>query len=336
MVHAKTKKIRHLGYFFAVAMITGTAIFPGIASTAANVTFSTDTAVVMTGPGINLTTQAGSIADTFTLNTSTIDLVIDMGNSVILIDSNKGQFNNNGGVNNCHLLNDQNIVTFTGPLTVTVTPSTVVCVPDSIGWGGGIISVIPKALPQYSKLDFIINSGSQAVTTNILGIIMNADPRYVSGYAISLDKNFVNASLIKYTPTTTLTLPQQYGTYTVYLKYYSITGNASEVISHTIEYQASKTAPKTPTIINALKQTNYFFKRNLSAGMTGADVKKLQKYLNANGFIVDKAGIGSPGKESNYFGLLTKKAVIKFQKANKITPAVGYVGPVTRKIINSK
>ena len=72
------------------------------------------------------------------------------------------------------------------------------------------------------------------------------------------------------------------------------------------------------------------FARNLELGMTGADVKALQQWLNANGYRVAGSGYGSPGNETTRFGGATKAALIKFQKANGITPAVGYFGPKTR------
>jgi peptidoglycan hydrolase-like protein with peptidoglycan-binding domain len=50
--------------------------------------------------------------------------------------------------------------------------------------------------------------------------------------------------------------------------------------------------------------------------MTNPDVLQLQKYLNAQGFFVAQSGAGSIGKETNYFGLLTYKALIKFQEAH--------------------
>ena len=93
----------------------------------------------------------------------------------------------------------------------------------------------------------------------------------------------------------------------------------------------SNTAPEIVQTVNS-----YSFKRDLKLGMKGEDVKELQKYLNANGFVIDTTGVGSPGKESDRFGLLTKKAIIKFQKANGISPAVGYFGPMTRKLLTEK
>lgn len=77
------------------------------------------------------------------------------------------------------------------------------------------------------------------------------------------------------------------------------------------------------------------FNRDLKYGMANTDVKKLQKYLNNNGFTVAVKGSGSPGKEVTNFGSLTKKALIKFQKAKKITPANGIFSGATRKYVNS-
>lgn len=81
--------------------------------------------------------------------------------------------------------------------------------------------------------------------------------------------------------------------------------------------------------------TGYQFTKNLTLGSTGADVKALQQFLNANGFQVSASGAGSPGNESMYFGPATRAALAKFQAANGISPAVGYFGPLTRAKVNS-
>ena len=77
------------------------------------------------------------------------------------------------------------------------------------------------------------------------------------------------------------------------------------------------------------------FKVNLKKGMTHPDVKKLQVFLNENGFTVAKTGAGSKGNETDFFGTLTQNAVIRFQIARKINPAVGYFGPITRGVVNA-
>lgn len=74
----------------------------------------------------------------------------------------------------------------------------------------------------------------------------------------------------------------------------------------------------------------FTFTKNLSMGIVHADVKVLQQYLNAKGFTVALTGPGSKGNETTRFGVATKNALIKYQKAMKINPAIGYFGAVTR------
>jgi peptidoglycan hydrolase-like protein with peptidoglycan-binding domain len=77
------------------------------------------------------------------------------------------------------------------------------------------------------------------------------------------------------------------------------------------------------------------FTRSLKLGMTGPDVKALQVFLNNRNFKVAISGPGSPNNETTYFGPATRTALIKFQSANGITPAVGYFGPITMKKANT-
>ncbi|MDD3285857.1 MAG: peptidoglycan-binding domain-containing protein [Patescibacteria group bacterium] len=87
--------------------------------------------------------------------------------------------------------------------------------------------------------------------------------------------------------------------------------------------------------ITTTRQT-FKFKNDLKLGMTNTDVKELQKFLNSNGFLVAANGVGSPGQESTYFGGMTRAALAKFQKANNISPALGFFGPITRKLVEEK
>lgn len=81
------------------------------------------------------------------------------------------------------------------------------------------------------------------------------------------------------------------------------------------------------------------FSRDLKLGDRGADVRLLQQILNRDiETRVAGSGIGSPGLESDYFGALTKAAVIKFQykyRAEVLYPvgllgSTGYVGSMSR------
>lgn len=84
-------------------------------------------------------------------------------------------------------------------------------------------------------------------------------------------------------------------------------------------------------IVSTLANIN----RNLKILMRGEDVRLLQQFLNAQGFIVAKRGMGSVGKESTVFGPATKQALMRFQIKNKITPAAGYFGPKTKAFIKT-
>lgn len=88
-----------------------------------------------------------------------------------------------------------------------------------------------------------------------------------------------------------------------------------------------------PVVLPAIHK--FIFTRNLFLGMTGADVKALQQYLNSNGFLVTQKGAGSPGHETTYFGAATRQGLLRFQKAVQIPGATGLLGSVTRKYINS-
>ena len=78
------------------------------------------------------------------------------------------------------------------------------------------------------------------------------------------------------------------------------------------------------------------FNRSLSTGSSHSDVVRLQKLLNSDPDTrVSASGAGSPGKETNFFGSLTKKAVQKFQMKYGVVksssdPGYGLVGPKTR------
>jgi len=76
-----------------------------------------------------------------------------------------------------------------------------------------------------------------------------------------------------------------------------------------------------------IKETSLQLKTQLKEGMSSEDVKLLQEFLASDPEIYPE------GKITGYFGLLTKKAVERFQKQACIS-TVGNVGPQTLKRIN--
>lgn len=86
------------------------------------------------------------------------------------------------------------------------------------------------------------------------------------------------------------------------------------------------------------------FSRLLGQGMQGEDVRQLQKLLNKDPETrIAEYGVGSPGNETMYFGLGTKRALIKFQEkyaAEILVPSgfsvgTGFFGSKTREKIMS-
>jgi hypothetical protein len=91
----------------------------------------------------------------------------------------------------------------------------------------------------------------------------------------------------------------------------------------------------TPGVGAAPATAPVLFTTYLTLGITDPQVLALQKYLNSHGYPVALSGVGSAGNETSFFGSFTKAAVIKYQKANNIAPAIGNVGPLTRASLNA-
>ena len=89
----------------------------------------------------------------------------------------------------------------------------------------------------------------------------------------------------------------------------------------------------TPNLV-ATTTTTSPFTRDLYLYREGPDVKQLQVFLNTHGYPLIAQGPGAPGAETEMFGRLTLEALVRFQTANHITPAVGYFGPKTRALVN--
>lgn len=108
----------------------------------------------------------------------------------------------------------------------------------------------------------------------------------------------------------------------------SFNADASVIASVRASLQGVTTGSATSAAVHV-------FKANLTTGSLGSEVKVLQQYLNARGYTVAASGAGSLGNETTTFGNATRAALVKYQKAHNITPAVGYFGPKTRAAISA-
>ncbi len=226
--------------------------------------------------------------------------------------------------------------TSTPDATFTTSSCPVVASSSSGSSTAHYITVVPSSSSTSSggaaPLDFTINGGAQTTASPALTIRFNANPATVTGYAISLDQSLPEG-IRTYVPTTTFTLPAKAGKYTLYVKFFSTTGNPSALLSHTITYQAGS-----GTSASVAK-----FSRTLSLGARGQDVALLQAFLNAHGFVIAQSGPGSPGNETTFYGKGTMAAVRAFQEAHmaEILTPLGYTkgtgtfGPSTIRIVLS-
>jgi hypothetical protein len=201
-----------------------------------------------------------------------------------------------------------------------------------------------------------INSGNKTATNAnvILNLKAGTD---TSRMAISNAADFIGAGQENYAPSkawnlcwknsilqTPSTCPS--GTYTVYAKYYTPWGTASNVVSDSIVLKTGANITSSNQISNQTANQislNQPFTKDLRFGNINTDVKRLQIFLNQDPTTqIAKTGIGSSGKETNIFGYLTKAAVIKFQEkyaSDILTPngfkkGTGIVSKYTRAKIN--
>lgn len=103
--------------------------------------------------------------------------------------------------------------------------------------------------------------------------------------------------------------------------------NIPGLITTSAGNQATPVAQQPVSQGRVLGESTVRFNANMGRGARGGDVKALQLMLQEEGFF--------SGSATGFFGPLTQKALVKFQKANNINPT-GFLGPLTRAKINSK
>ncbi len=113
----------------------------------------------------------------------------------------------------------------------------------------------------------------------------------------------------------------------------------SPVVTNVTTTPASQPVAETPSNVVV---TNGNFSKDLWIETIDPDVKRLQAYLNSNGFNVAASGYGSAGNETEYFGPLTRSALIRFQEEHKaeilaplgLMNGTGFFGERTRSFVN--
>jgi hypothetical protein len=188
---------------------------------------SSDVTVSLTGSQI--TTSPNNL--TFTsLNWNTPQAV-----SVSAVDDSLVEGNYSGTLLLTNTSSDGDYNGLSNSLSVSITDN------DYNGAAMIVVPIIPKSINSQNgnTLGFTINNNIPSTTNKKITLNMNADPSTVRGYVVSIKPDFSDSIGIKpYTQKDQYILPEKFGNYVVYLKYYSTNGFFSDTFSRKIKYQA--------------------------------------------------------------------------------------------------
>ena len=231
--------------------------------------------------------------------------------------------------------------TVSSQATVLVNPYT------SVG-GGGVWQPVTVYIPPVGPTTSPVNPGGQ-VDTPLPVITRTLYRRIASSEVTVLQKFLVSQGLLTsdnvsgYFGPITEQAVQRFQSNFGIVSYgtpdstgYGVVGAQTRAKINSLLPTISISNPSTPISTNPSIPTGstYTFTRNLYTHMEGEDVRELQKFLNAHGFVITQTGDGSPGLETTTFGNLTYSALIRYQASAGINPASGFFGPITRERVN--
>ncbi len=193
---------------------------------------------------------------------------------------------------------------------------------------GAAISI--SGCSNASACEYSLNG---AVFTSNSGTVVNGDTVILRMTSSPLSEATSTLSLTIGTVTTTYTVTNAaFASVPVFIL--QAQSNALRVQENNTVVLLPKNTNNNQNTQNNNSITKFIFLKNLKYKDNNTDVKELQKFLNTNNFTISQSGAGSIGDETNYFGLATRAALIKYQITSNIKPAVGYFGPLTRALVN--
>lgn len=293
--------------------ITVALFAPALAFAAYNdVTLTTGQTIVTVG-GVSLTvTGSDAVIESITVNESNFSFTLLSGSSLQVASTNRKVLSTDAASqyivsNSCS--SEQSVLkhssTASESVTITITPSSATCTSSAT-------SNIASGGSGGSSPSTTTTSSTSATTTSATATTTPATQTPAKTEASIVSASGLSTAQIQ----------------AILDVLASFDADADIVAKVKASLEGVVTGSATSAAVHA-------FRSNLTIGSLGSEVKALQEYLNARGYIIAERGPGSPGNETNSFGALTKAALMKFQKANGITPASGYFGPKTRAFIAS-
>jgi hypothetical protein len=325
---------------------------------AASLTYANVENVSLSSPSTTLTIATGSVADAFTVNATSVAVTMSSatgGDFTLISPTYDLSVTASAGGGSAPVSCSNGIHTVvlsqsTGSAVYTITPNGTTCSTSSaapvIAVGGGT-----------SAYDLSINGGAPTTATTSVTLSLYATEAYMM--ELSNTSSFASSTWVPYTTSYPWTLTSTMGEQTVFVQYRSISGLiignaqasidlvplASPVSTSTVS-TGGMTIPQMQALILSLEAelqtleaqagsqaspttTSFIFSRDLQSGMTGADVQQLQQVLISHNAGPAAEKLKAHGM-TQYFGPLTRAALIEFQKSVGITPASGFFGPITR------
>lgn len=285
--------------------------------------------------GGNGSTTLMAISTDTNNNTSSVSIVVNVQNPAILQIATSTNFAFTASVGSVTTSSQTMVVKNIGPTGSTLNWSA----SSTQTWLTFSVASSSLAGSATSPVLVIVDpSGKSAGTYNATVTITDPNAsQSPQSFSVALTVNPAgNVTPTPPAPSVIVGVPSSYGSPNYWLTPTSsvatpvATTTAPSVVSATSVATSSPTSP------------SFRFLKNLAPGAKNLDVQRLQEFLNRHGFMVASQGPGSLDEETQYFGLLTQKAVEKFQKTYGIvssgspaTTGYGVAGPRTRAKLNS-
>lgn len=278
-----------------------------------DVTLTTDTVLSVNGITLNVSGSSATI-ESITVNASDFSVTLQSGSSFQVTAPGLERFTASTltGISSDICNASQSLLKYAPStnVTVTITPSAILCSSTSSGGGGstggGGGSSTPSATPATPATPAVTTTPA---TTPAVPATPATPAKSASG----------------------LSAPQIQSILDV-LASFDADAATIALVKASLEGTTTTTTTTTSSVTSIAVGV---FKSDLTVGSLGSEVKALQEFLNSHGYTIANSGAGSPGNETTRFGGLTKAALIKYQKAKGITPAVGYFGPKTRAAVSA-
>lgn len=347
-------------YISFIVAIGGLAVFPVFALAANEVSISGTHDWVLPSDGSQYTITGGTF-DSVTISGGTFTFTMSGGSSIEILSSDKKKYTVSPSSLATHTCEaSQSRLSLSKPTggateTVTVTPSGTCSGSSSSsssgggssgGGGGTAVGLFDPPKAPEGGFSVLINNNAAVSGSRKVVLSFRTGPD-TGRMSLSNSLDFKDATQEASAPSKQWDICSENGgavlmsqcpagTYTVYAKFFSPNGQASAVVSDSIQYKPGA-VPEVQMVSGS------GFSRDIQTGSQGEDVRALQVFLNANGFLVASSGAGSPGNETDYFGNATKRALAKFQEANAkdilipsgLSKGTGYFGARTRAFVNT-